>query len=183
MTTTTRKRTPDLDLLRELSEARTYYEERFGWPVTIEVDPGRLVMRLGERLDAVVMPEPLGRGVLTDLRITLLAGPVLADTAGQWWLFLTQPSANCRPAPKDYADDGASRLRCLEVHPLPAGSRVVVPREIDETKELPWIERPRALHRLPPWRAVIATARRIGAQSPPAAAIPAQRDGGLARSR
>ena len=26
MTTTTRKRTPDLDLLRELSEARTYYE-------------------------------------------------------------------------------------------------------------------------------------------------------------
>jgi hypothetical protein len=182
MSIPTRKRTPDLELLRELSGARTYYEERFGWPVTIEVDAGRLVMLLGETLDAVVMPEPLARAVLTDLRIALLAGPVLADTTGQWWLFLTQPSANCQPIPKDYAAKDTPQLRCLEVHLLPGGSRVVVPREIDETKGWPWIERPRPLHQLPPWRAVIATARRIGAQSPPTPSIPAPRRADLTRS-
>jgi hypothetical protein len=154
-----------LDLLRELTGARTRYEERFGWPVTVEVDPGRLVMRVGELLDAVVMPRPLGHIVLADLRIAMLAGPVLADATGQWWLFLTRPAD--RSAPKHRTE-----LRCLEVYLVPAGSRVVVPREFDGKNGCPWIEQPRGLPRLPPWPAVIATARRLGAAG---AAIPAQR--------
>lgn len=154
-----------LDLLRELTCARTRYEERFGWPVTIEVDPGRLVMRVGDAVDAVVMPCLLGRLVLADLRIALLAGPVLADTTGQWWMFLTQPAQ--RDAPKHRTE-----LRCLEVHLVPTGSRVVVPREFDAKNGCPWIEQPRILPQLPPWPAVIATVRRAGAAG---AAIPAQR--------
>jgi hypothetical protein len=154
-----------LDLLRELTGARTRYEERFGWPVTVEVDPGRLVMRVGDALDAVVMPGPLGRHVLADLRIALLAGPVLADATGQWWMFLTRPAD--RSAPKHRTE-----LRCLEVYLVPAGSRVVIPREFDAKNGCPWIEQPRRLPQLPPWPAVIATARRAGAAG---AAIPAQR--------
>jgi hypothetical protein len=155
----------ELDLLRELTGARTGYEERFGWPVTVEVDPGRLVMRVGEVIDAVVMPCPLGRLVLADLRIALLAGPVLADATGQWWMFLTRPADPSSPRP-------CAELRCLEVHLVPAGSRVVVPREFGGKNGRPWIEQPRRLPQLPPWPAVIATARRVGAAG---AAIPARR--------
>jgi hypothetical protein len=172
MKATRTKRSPDLSLLRELATARTYYEERFGWPVTIEVDPGRLLMAVGELADAVVMPRPLGWRVLTDLRIALLAGPVLADTTGQWWMFLTRPAAIS--VPKEHTD-----LRCLEVYLVPGGSRVVVPSEIDEKNGWPWLERPRALSQLPPWPAVIATARRAGARDGSVTAIPAQRMGGL----
>ncbi|MBP2325801.1 hypothetical protein JOF56_006186 [Kibdelosporangium banguiense] len=155
-----------LDLLRELTRARTRYEERFGWPVTIEVDPGRLVMRVGDAVDAVVMPRLLGRLVLTDLRIALLAGPVLADTTGQWWMFLTRPAEP--DAPKHRTE-----LRCLEVHLVPAGSRVVVPREFDAKNGCPWIEQPRSLPHLPPWPAVIATVRRAAAIPAPRSAEPA----------
>ncbi|TCO53674.1 hypothetical protein EV192_110263 [Actinocrispum wychmicini] len=163
---------PDLDLLRELAAARTYYEERFGWPVTIEVNTERLVIPLGQRLDAVVMPEALGSRVLTELRICLLAGPVLADTGGDWWMFLTGPKGT---APKDVAD-----LRCVEVHLPAAGTLVVIPREIGETNGWPWIERPRPLHLLPPWPAVLATTRRTCARIP---RIPAPRIPDLIRTR
>jgi hypothetical protein len=145
-------RTPDVELLRALSAARTWYEERFGWPVTVEVATARLVMELGERVDAVAMSKPLGLRVLAELRIAMLAGPVLADATARWWMFLTQPAAGIGWP--------AKQLRGLDVHPVPRGSRVVVPSEISETLRWPWIERPCALHRLPPWPAVIATARR-----------------------
>jgi hypothetical protein len=148
--------TPDVELLRELAAARTWYEERFGWQVTVEVAGARLVMELGDRMDAVAMSKPLGRRVLTELRITMLAGPVLADATARWWMFLTQPAAGIGWSVK--------QLRGLDVHPVPRGSRVVVPSEISETPQWPWIERPRALHRLPPWAAVIATVRRTTAQ-------------------
>ncbi|MET0237513.1 MAG: hypothetical protein ABW224_22900 [Kibdelosporangium sp.] len=158
-----------LDLLRDLTCARTRYEERFGWPVSIEVDPGRLVMALGEAADAIVMPRQLGTLVLADLRIALLAGPVLADTTGQWWMFLTRPAD--RSAPKHRTE-----LRCLEVHLAPTGSRVVIPREFDRKIGCPWIEQPRPLAQLPPWPSVLATTRRLGAAR---AVIPAQRSAGL----
>lgn len=174
--TGTPKRPLSLESLRELASARTYYEERFGWPVTIEVNGGRLMMPLGEVADAVVMPAPLGGKVLTELRIALLAGPVLADTTGQWWMFLTRPAGCGRP--KDHTE-----LRSLEVHVVPAGSHVVIPREIDENAGLPWIERPRALHQLPPWQCVIATVRRSGAGPTSPGDVPAQRIGDLIQVR
>ncbi|ONI91339.1 hypothetical protein ALI144C_01255 [Actinosynnema sp. ALI-1.44] len=151
-----------LELLRSLTDARTRYEERFGWPVTVEVRRGRLVMRLGDVADALVMPRRLGVPVLAELRIALLAGPVLADTTGQWWVFLTRPSGGAAAR-----HDG--ELRLLDMHPVPGGTSVVVPREFDGKSGCPWIEPPRALTRLPPWPAVVATARRL-------VAIPARRE-------
>ncbi|ALG09051.1 hypothetical protein [Kibdelosporangium phytohabitans] len=150
-----------LELLRALAGARTGYEERFGWPVTIEVRRGRLVMRLGDAAGALVLPRRLGGAVLAELRIALLAGPVLADTTGQWWMFLTRPP--CGAARHD------DELRQLDVHPVPDGASVVVPCEFDGKIGCPWIERPRSLAQLPPWSAVVATARRL-------ARIPARRE-------
>ncbi|MCE7003546.1 hypothetical protein LWC34_12005 [Kibdelosporangium philippinense] len=149
--TGTSTRNPTLERLRSLSDARTCYEERFGWPVTIEVRPGRLVMRLGEVADAVVMPHRLGREVLADLRIAMLAGPVLADSDGQWWMFLTRPACHGAPKHEDV-------LRRIEVHPVPSGARVVVPCEFDAKNGCPWIERPRSL----PHPATVVRGRRHG---------------------
>lgn len=148
--------TPDVEILRALAAARTWYEERFGWPVTVEVAAARLVMKVGDSLDAVAMSEPLGQRVLAELRIAMLAGPVLADATARWWMFLTQPAGGIGWSVK--------QLRGLDIHPVPRGSRVVVPSDISEPPPRPWIERPRALHRLPPWAAVIATVRRTNAQ-------------------
>jgi hypothetical protein len=148
--------TPDVEILRGLAAARTWYEERFGWPVSVEVTAARLVMKVGDSLDAVAMSKPLGQRVLTELRIAMLAGPVLADATSRWWMFLTQPAAGIGWSVK--------QLRGLDVHPVPRGSRVVVPSDISEAPPWPWVERPRALHRLPPWAAVIATVRRTNAQ-------------------
>lgn len=146
--------TENLELMRALAGARTGYEERFGWPVSIEVRHARLVMRLGCVADAVVMPRGLGARVLTELRIALLAGPVLADTTGRWWMFLTRPAHAVTP----WAHD---ELRRAGVHPAPGGSSVVVPSEFERKSRCPWIEPPRPLAQLPPWPAVIGTARRL----------------------
>ncbi|TCO54406.1 hypothetical protein [Actinocrispum wychmicini] len=148
--------TPDVELLRSLTVARTWYEERFGWPVTVEVAAGRLVMEVGEWVDAVAMPQPLGRRVLSELWIAMLAGPVLTDATARWWMFLTRPAAA--------TEWSVRQIRGLDVHLVPRGSHVVVPSETGESPRLPWIERPRALHQLPPWTAVIGAARRASAE-------------------
>jgi hypothetical protein len=113
-------------------------------------------MELGERVDAVAMSKRLGGRVLAELRIAMLAGPVLADATARWWIFLTRPAGGIGWSAKQLGD--------LDIHAVPRGSRVIVPSEISETPQWPWIERPRALHLLPPWAAVIATARRTSAR-------------------
>src|SRR5262249_17075848 len=72
--------------------------------------------------------------------------------------------------PKDLAE-----LRRVDVHPVSAGARVVIPREINETNGWPWIERPRPLRQLPPWPAVLATTRRMCARTAHTATIPTPR--------
>jgi hypothetical protein len=148
-----------LEMLRELAAARTGYEERYGWQVGIEVDQARLVLRIGEQVGAIVMPSELGALVLADLRIALQAGPVLADSARLWWLFVTRPAD--RSAPKY-----PTELRYLGVQLLPNGSRVVVPCEFDGKTGCPWVERPRRTAQLPPWAAVLAVTRRVAADQP-----------------
>jgi hypothetical protein len=148
-----------LDRLRELAAARIHYEERYGWRVTMEVEPGRLVLTVGQDVGAVAMPREQGALVLADLRIALLAGTVLAVRAGRWWLFLTRPPD--RTTPKHLTE-----LRCLDVHLLPSGSRVVVPCEFEATTACPWIEQPRRPAQLPPWPAVLAVTRRVAADRP-----------------
>ena len=148
-----------LESLRELAAARISYEELFGWQVGIEVEPARLVLRIGEQVGAIVMPGGLGALVLADLRIALQAGPVLTDSARRWSLFVTRPAD--RSAPKH-----PTELRYLGVQLLPHGSRVIVPSELDGKSGCPWIERPRRTAQLPPGAAVLAVTRRVVADHP-----------------
>ncbi len=148
-------------LLRELAAARAGYEERLGWPVTIDVRPGRMVMMTGPVADAVTMPEALGRLVLADLRIAMFAGPVVADPSGRSWMFFTAP---VRGSGFELTEELAAELSELDIELIPTETYVVVPTHLDGTNTWPWIERPKPQRELPPLPAVIATARRNAAR-------------------
>lgn len=146
-----------VDVLRELAQARTRYEERLGWPVTIDVRLGRLVMMTGPIADAVTMPASLGRLVLADLRIAMFGGPVVADPSGRSWMFFTAPFGTFEPT-----EEVAEELSQLDIALMPPETYVVVPTHLDGANPWPWIEQPRSGRDLPPVAAVIATARRNG---------------------
>jgi hypothetical protein len=130
--------------LLELATARTHYEERFGWPVSISIVERQLSITLGHTLDAITMPAPLGTLVHHQLGIAMLAGPVIANPDGTHWTFLTQP------APPDLVAD------------LPdvrhAGTHTVIPTHGTGWR---WIKEPGPKHVLPSAHAVVATTRRI----------------------
>jgi hypothetical protein len=140
------------DWLRDLADARKDYEERLGWPVTIELQHRRLVAAVGERMDAITMPAALGRHVLAELQIAMLAGPVIAGP-GKWWTFLTEPATAPRPAVP-------AELFRAKVRITPRGAHVVIPPRPDA---LEWIKRPQPQHTLPPWSVVIGATRRFAA--------------------
>lgn len=148
-------------LLRRLAEARTNYEERLGWPVTIDVKPGRLLMLTGPIADVITMPAALGRLVLADLRIAMLSGPVVADPTGLWWMFFTEP---VRDRQDELAGELADELTRLEVAHVPSGTYVVIPTNLDGPNTWPWMEHPKPSRPMPPWQAVVATARRNGSR-------------------
>ncbi|MEO6082961.1 MAG: hypothetical protein ABIQ18_07625, partial [Umezawaea sp.] len=58
--------------LLDLATARTHYEERFGWPVSISIVERQLAITLGQTLDAITMPTPLATKVHTQLGIAML---------------------------------------------------------------------------------------------------------------
>jgi hypothetical protein len=142
---------PAPEWLRNLVGARTHYEENLGWPVSIEVEPHRVVIEAGSVLDAVVMPVEVARPVLLELRIALQAGPVITAPGMDSWTFLTAPAAAIRPALP--AELGAAHVRGLS-----AGTRVTLP---SETGSPYWIEPPRRRHCLPPWPVVVGATRRV----------------------
>jgi hypothetical protein len=145
---------PAPEWLRNLVGARTHYEENLGWPVSIEVEPHRIVIEAGGVLDAVVMPVDVARSVLLELRIALQAGPVITAPGVDNWTFLTAPTATVRPAlPPELGD--------ARVRGLTAGTRVALP---SETGSPYWIEPPRRRHCLPPWPVVVGTTRRVVAR-------------------
>lgn len=140
--------------LRELVAARTHYVELLGWPVTVEVGPRRLAVAVGPVLDAVTMPATLGRSVLAELRLTMLAGPVIADPGGAWWTLLTEPATAPRPElPTD--------LHARNVHLTPPGAHVTIPSLTESKGSSRWIEPPQPCHPLPPWSAVVGATRRV----------------------
>lgn len=141
--------------LRDLAAARVYYEERLGWPVTIEVARRRLTVALGRVVDAITMPAVLAVQVHTRLGIALQSGPVIAHTEGGRWTFLTQPVA-----PGWLVDD----LVANGVRHDGLGTCTVLP--VDRADGWRWITEPRPNQQLPSPYAVVATVRRVGAGSP-----------------
>lgn len=138
------------DWLRDLADARTEYEERLGWPVRIDVAPRRLVAVAGEHMDAIMMPAQLGRHVLAELQIAMLAGPVIAGPA-ESWTFLSAPATAPRPSVP-------AQLRQANVQVTPRGAHVVIPSRREAAE---WIKRPQPQRTLPPWSVVIGVTRRV----------------------
>jgi hypothetical protein len=136
--------------LHELADARTEYEERLGWPVGMDVTNRQLVVLAGRSLGALIMPARLGHHVLTELRIAMLAGPVL-EGADRRWMFLTEPVPDLGP-------EFAGELGSAGVDALPPGAPLVLPRTVDDAA---WIERPQPAHALPPAQAVLGVTRRV----------------------
>lgn len=146
---------PTPDWLRNLVGARNHYEEDLGWPATIEIEPHRVVIATGGVLDAVVMPLEVAEPVLLDLRIALLAGPVITAPGTHTWTFLTTPAMSRSVVP--------SELAAVRVRGLAASTRIALPCE---TGSPYWIEPPRRRHCLPPWPSVVGAARRVVSRDP-----------------
>lgn len=166
METATTHRTPS-ELspdLTQLTAARDHYRDQFGWPVSVDVHQQRLLVEVGEALDTVTVPASLGEKVHTELRIAMLAGPVIAESGGRWWTFLVQPDPALRP-------DLRVNLHRLKVYLTPSGADVIIPTQVEGTGNRYWVEQPHPHRPLPPWSAVIATTRRVAAMSISVAAV------------
>lgn len=148
--------------LRELTSAQTYYIEQWGWPVDVEVRQHRLTVAVGDILDAITMPAALGRSVLADLKVAMLAGPIVAGPSTDRWTFFTQPTQVSQTVvPPD--------PRLAWVRLLPRGGRVVLPTDNNHPDEnlgeaWSWIRPPQYPRVLPASAAVVATARRVVAR-------------------
>lgn len=144
--------------LLRLADARNSYIEDLGWPVTIEVTARQLSVAVGEQFDAITMPAGLGERVQAELRVAMLAGPVLADRGTGRWTFLTGLAGPESVVPE--------RARAAGVAALPRHSRVVLPDDrVDAIPARTWVTRPRSRALLPPWPAVAATAGRVLARA------------------
>jgi hypothetical protein len=142
--------------LRELAHGRDTYEELLGWPVSVQVGRRVLIVAIGQTLDAVSMPAPLGVRVRAELAIAMLSGPVVADADGARWTFLTKPLDRLRP-------NTAADLSHELVNVVPHGGHVVIPTEPDVTAgpRWRWVEPPSPARSLPPAYAVIGVTRRL----------------------
>ena len=144
---------PAPDWLRELMTARAHYEERYGWPVAVQIAEHRLAVGLGTMLDALTMPADLGTQVQAQLGIAMLAGPVVGHAHGDEWTFLTQPLAPM----------STTFMANLVVHGVRyagAGAYTVIPATPAD-EDWRWVDEPRPNQMLPSPFAVAATVRRV----------------------
>lgn len=135
----------------DLAAAATFFSERMGWPVSIDVTNQRLVVRTGDVLDAFRVQRALAEPVALELSASLMAGPVIRDNDDRWWTFITDP---CQRANVELAHE----LRAAHVHAVPPGGEVVIPPVTAPTS---WWQQPQPGRPLPPWSAVVGVARRV----------------------
>jgi hypothetical protein len=149
MTTTTR------NPFHELSAVKAQYEETLGWRVSVDAGYRRLVMHVGGRMDAIILPVRLAERALAELRFAMLDGPVAAP-GGQWLTFLTTRTAAANPClPLE--------LRQARAQLIPREGQIIIPRSLtaqDIPRDWRWMVAPRPHRALPPWCAVVAAARR-----------------------
>ena len=134
--------------LVDLTAARTYYEERFGWPVNISITERQVTIALGGTLDAITMAAPLATRVQAQLGIAMLAGPVIANPDDTDWTFLI-PTAPPGVITGLVADLPGVRH---------TGTHTAVPAPGTNSR---WIREPGPKLVLPSVHAVVATARRV----------------------
>lgn len=118
-------------------------------PVTIDHKTQRIVVIAGDGLDAITMPEEVGRAVWTALATTLVAGPTIVGPGPHRWTILTQRAARGNLA-------CSRQLHLARVNVIPRGAPIVLPTPGDTTQTWSWVEPPRPSLRLPTWSAVMA---------------------------
>jgi hypothetical protein len=147
--------------LAQLTAARDHYREQFGWPVSVDIEHQGLIVAVGEAVGAVTIPALRGGKVHDELRITMLAGPVLASQGGRWWTFLVTPARKERT-------DLLAELRRPKVYSTPSGAHVIIPTFLNGTDgRWWWIQQPQPHSPLSPWSVVIGTTRRVAASQQP----------------
>jgi hypothetical protein len=139
-----------------MAQGRASYEELLGWPVSLQVRTRSLLVAVGHVLDAVSMPAALGVSVKNELGLRFSAAPIIADSDGARWTFLTKPVRAMRP-------EFVSGLAAWQVDLAPLGSHVTIPVSIaySTSEACRWIQRPIPHYALPPARDVVETARRV----------------------
>jgi hypothetical protein len=140
-------------------EAPQYQHEsnQLGGAVAVGARPQAPTLVAGEIVDAIAIPAAFAELVQTELRIMMLAGPVIAGPDGSW-TFLTQ-LANVR-TPAVPADLLALGVRL--VHP---GTRVTLPETAVAAGVRSWVTPPAANREPAIWSCVIGAARRVAARS------------------
>ncbi|WP_034272599.1 hypothetical protein [Haloechinothrix halophila] len=137
--------------LGALDAARAPYLA-LGWPVTIDRITRRLLVITGTAVEAISMPALFAEAVLTDLRIALQDGPVLADLADDRWAFLTRCADEPVNLPADITGFGVRLIAGGQPLYLPAGS--------GDEHEI-WIRPPERGREPWPRTAAIGAARRL----------------------
>ncbi|WP_162830341.1 hypothetical protein [Amycolatopsis palatopharyngis] len=138
--------------LHELATTRAWYEECVGWPVHVDARLRCLGLVAGQVLDAVRLPEPLAVRTQTELRVMMLAGPVIAEQGSARWVVLTEPAPAAEaPLPRDLVAAGAIAV--------PRGDYIAMPIRRPGTDD-GWAVPPQNRCSLPPWSAVVGAARR-----------------------
>lgn len=135
------------DLVREAE----FFSEHMRWPVTIDVAHKRLVVSTGKAVDGFRIPRTLAEQVARRLASSLLMGPVTRDDPDRWWTFITEP---CQRPERELPQE----LRAARVYAIPSGGQIVVPPIATPAS---WWQQPQQGQSLPPWSAVVATARHV----------------------
>lgn len=140
--------------LRELAAARTAYEERLGWPVSLDVTARSLILGAGRIVDALTVPTPLAGLAQAELEVMMLAGPVIASPDGGSWTLLTDLATDVPHVPPD--------LDAAGVHAVLRGEWLVLPPDLTATRQegWHWIAPPPRRRPLPAWSVVVGATRR-----------------------
>lgn len=145
------RRSGDATAVDALQRVCAAYSAYLRCPVTVDQATQRVVVIAGDDLDAITMPEELGRSVWTALAAKLVAGPTIVGPGPHRWTILTQRAERERVA-------CSRELHLARVNVIPRGAQIVLPSHRDTTQTWSWIEPPRPSLRLPTWSAVMTIA-------------------------
>ncbi|MGW5049745.1 hypothetical protein [Actinokineospora sp. NPDC004072] len=133
-----------------------FYTDHPSWPTMIDSKSGEVRLRLGETVDALVMPAGFGGKVNHELVRALIRPPIIVVRGKRAadWVFLTQPRP---PMRRSTIDD---LMAAQVVWPEP-GDTVLLPPLAATDGRPRWLQRPRPGEELPGWAAVIGAVRRV----------------------
>ena len=134
-----------------------YYRSVFGWPVA--ADSAGVWLRIGDVVDVLVIRGQLAGRVNSILVPSFLGAPII-EVYGRhsFWVFLTQPRTPLRRS--TWAELGRLGITWRE-----PGSSMRLPSPGGRATSLRWLKCPTRGARLPPWTAVVGSARSASNQA------------------